>query len=200
MRALIVALCLLAACRIGSSHTLQQVEIRVTDDHGEPLAEVPVEVHQHIVASTDGEGRAAVSVAVVGNGGASIRALCPEAYRPSDPRVLAANGAAPQLLQFQCRPRLRTLAVVVNAPSAIGAALQADGRPLGKVGTDGTLHAVLKRRPGSQLRLLLDAPAARAVKELVVPDRDEIVLFDPLLASAAVAPNALQGDTARVAH
>jgi hypothetical protein len=99
------------------------------------------------------------------------------------------GGTARLELSFRCRPALRELVVVVRAPGGEGLWLRADGEPVGRVATDGTLHAIVRRAPGSEVRLLLDTGElpllpANPVRELRVADRDELVVFDQALTSA----------------
>jgi hypothetical protein len=193
MRALIllVGLCLLSGCRVGSPRETLRIDVQVSDDRGDPLAEVPVLVDEAHAKATDAQGKVSLTVSAALDRRLRIRADCPEAYRPSEPRTVTTAGSALLELRFQCRPRLRTLAVVIHAPDGAGLTARADGEPIGKVAADGTLHAVLKRPPEAELRLTLDtstAPLLRPqspIQDVLVPDRDEIVVFDQPFTLAA---------------
>jgi hypothetical protein len=180
----------LLACRVGSPRETLHIEVSVTDDSGDPLAEVPVSVDDQVPKRSDANGKASLTVSATLERRVRVGALCPEAYRSSEPRTVSMAGAAMLELRFQCRPKLRTLAVVVNAPHAEGLLMRADGEPIGKIGADGTLHAVLKRPPEAELRLMLDTSAApqlrpqNPIEDVLVPDRDEIVVFDQALTTA----------------
>jgi len=179
---------LLAACRVGSPRETVHIDVMVTDDSGDALAEVPLSVDEGVGKRSDAEGKARLTVSAPLDRRLRVRALCPEAYRAAEPRVVSVAGGPRLELRFRCRPRLRTLAVVVSAPNAAGLTVRADGEPIGKVAVDGTLHAVLKRPPDAELRLMLDTSSApqlrpqNPVEEVVVPDRDEIVVFNQPLA------------------
>jgi hypothetical protein len=90
-----------------------------------------------------------------------------------------------------CRPKLRTIALVVHAPSARGLLVRADQQSLGRIDDQGVLHAVLRKAPGSTLSLAVEraveahapseAPRLASRQALVVEDRDRVVLFDPVL-------------------
>jgi hypothetical protein len=167
---------IVASCVGGSRGPLRELTITVRDDGGEPLAEVTVETGGRALGATDAHGslklalRAAISVSV----------RCPEAYRPAPPQRVKADSG-PSALSFVCRPRLRTIAIVVSAPEARGLSLRADAQNLGRVDDQGLLHAVLKRAPGSTLSISLSARGGQAfaTRTLLVEDRDRIVLFDP---------------------
>jgi hypothetical protein len=205
MRTLTLLLALLlVACRVGSPRETRSIDVTVTDDAGDPLAEVPLTVDELPSKHTDAVGKASLSVSAGLDRRIRIAAVCPEAYRPSEPRTVAMAGAGRLELRFQCRPRLRTLAVVVNAPRAQGLTMRADGESIGKIGADGTLHAVLKRTPEAELRLMLDTSSApqlrpqNPVQDVVVPDRDEILVFDQQLTSAPARRNKPATPTAKV--
>lgn len=191
MRTVVLLLAVtLLACRVGSPRETLHIDVAVTDDSGDPLAEVPVSVDDSITKRSDSNGKASLTVSAALDRRVRIRALCPEAYRSSEPRTVSVSGGVRLELRFQCRPKLRTLAVVVNAPHAEGLLMRADGEPIGKIGADGTLHAVLKRPPEAELRLMLDTSSApllrpqNPVEDVLVPDRDEIVVFDQALTAA----------------
>lgn len=186
----LLVLSTLLGCRVGSPRETLRIDVQVSDDQGDALSEVPVSVDEVPAKVTDASGKVSLTVSAPLDRRLRIRAKCPEAYRPSEPRPVSTAGAALLELRFQCRPRLRTLAVVVNAPAGAGLIVRADGEPIGKVAGDGTLHAVLKRAPEAELRLTLDtstAPLLRPqspVQDVLVPDRDEIVVFDQPLTMA----------------
>jgi hypothetical protein len=168
------------------SEPVAALSVVVVDDRGEALAEVALvllargtaRVGQRdgaLLARSDARGRASLQHAQLSQG-TSLSVRCPEAYRPAAPVPLAA-GALPRTLQFVCRPRLRTLALVAYAPGSAGALLRADAQGLGRIAPDGTLHTVLRRAPGTRVALTLETEPART-RTIEVHDRDEIILFD----------------------
>jgi hypothetical protein len=183
-----------------------QLHVHVHDDGGGPLAEVQVRTAGRVLGATDAAGsfRARVVVLAGGSarfdqvrvhGAAAVEVQCPEAYRTAAAQTLAL-AAAELSLSFVCRPKLRTVALVVHAPSARGSVVRADQQSLGRIDDEGVLHAVLRKAPGSTLSLAVETHASevpasarapsespiRAVRqELVVEDRDSVVLFDPAL-------------------
>ncbi len=165
----LVALCL------DSRSAERALLLQVDDDGGEPLAEVPLYASGRLIGATDAHGRLRRVLAPR----ADVVARCPEAYRPSPPQTV--KDAAHATLTFVCRPRLRTIAVVVHAPAARGLPLRADEQSLGRVDEQGLLHAVVRRAPGTKLSLLLAERGALPVarRELRVEDRDQVVLFEP---------------------
>jgi hypothetical protein len=167
-----------------------QLSVQVRDDGGGPLAEVQVRAAGHVLGATDAEG--GLRAGLAGNlRNATIEVQCPEAYRAAAAQTLAPSAAQPSLT-FVCRPRLRTIALVVHAPSARGLLVRADQQSLGRIDDQGVLHAVLRKAPGSTLWLAVETRAASAHapneasslaarRALVVEDRDRVVLFDPVL-------------------
>jgi len=195
-KALGVVACLLVACASEHSEAPMLVRVHVRDDRGEPVAGATIEVEGIAAISSAADGRAQVSLGSRGSPRTRVGVSCPAAYRPVEPRHLvrgASTRSAPLELAFTCRPKLRTLVVVARAPGGEGLVLRADGEPLGQIGADGTLHALLRRAPESDLRLMLDT-AGRALlpqhpaRELRVADRDELVVFDERLSTAKVRP------------
>jgi hypothetical protein len=154
------------------------VVVVVRDDGAEPLAEVTIEAAGRVLGMTDAQGQLQLALPPE----TTVDARCPEAYRPvAAQRVVAERERG--VLTFVCRPRLRTIAVVVSAPAARGLTLRADAQSLGRVDDQGLLHAVLRRAPGSKLSLSLAARSADreevfATRTLEVEDRDRVVVFD----------------------
>lgn len=182
---------LLCAC----SHEVPELRVQVTvrDDQGVAQVAVPIELDGRAVAATDPQGRASLTYQAHANR-ARISAHCAEGYHSPEPRSvpLARHGRQPPLeLDFVCRPALRSLLLVVRAPLAAGLPVLADGEPLGTVSPDGTLHAVLKKAPDTELRITLDTTAVptlvpqHPVREIKVTDEDQIVVFDQALSFVA---------------
>lgn len=167
-----------ASCAEHEAHEPRAVDVTASDDSGEPLAEVTIEVAKRARGTSDARGKLRLALRPE----ELVRVRCPEAYRPAQAQpASAADGRG--ALPFVCRPRLRTIAVVVSAPAARGLVLRADAQSLGRVDDRGLLHAVLKRAPGSTLSLSLAARGAEreqpfATRTLQVEDRDRIVLFE----------------------
>lgn len=189
-----IALLLLAAlsgCSIAPpAEGARLLRVVVRDDRGSVLSNVPVEVEGLAATTTAADGTARVSLGSEGAPRARVAVICPADYRPVEPRHVVRTRALSSTtleLAFVCRPRLRTLAIVVRAVGGEGLVLRADGEALGQVAADGTLHVVLERPPESELRLLLDTSDRALVprnptRELRVADRDELVVFDEQLA------------------
>jgi hypothetical protein len=173
----------LAARELTRDTRPTELAVQVRDDGGDPLAEVSVTFADRALGTTDAQGALRVSLVEPARSG-PIRALCPEAYRSASAQTLqAANARAAHT--FVCRPKLRTLAVVVQREQARGFTLRADRQNLGRLDDHGILHAVVRRPPGSTLSLTLEARAGEAsdaavTRRVLVEDRDRVVLFDSL--------------------
>jgi len=193
------------AC-LGAPASPLELVVYVRDDSGEALAEVPVLLSGRALGVTDGQGRLVRSLAL-GPAAQQVQAQCPEAYRTAAPRTLDLAGLRPRggarfdlavllargtarfdgsrrEVALLCRPRLRTIALVVHAPSASGLTLRADHKPVGRLDEDGVLHVILRRPPGAKVALTLDPrapalPGPAQTSTLFVEDRDRVVLFEP---------------------
>jgi hypothetical protein len=167
---------LVALCLGGSSARNRALVVEVREDSGEPLAEVPIHASGRPLGVTDATGSLRRPLAAP----VSVVARCPEAYRQARAQIVSKSSTDSQLT-FVCRPRLRTIAVVVHAPFARGLTLRADEQSLGRVDEQGLLHAVVRRAPGTQLSLLLAERGAQPLARRTVPieDRDQVVLFEP---------------------
>lgn len=201
---LLLSCAVLSACPAASpSEGARLLRVVVRDDRGQALPDVPVEVEGLSATSTAADGSASISLGPTGAPRARVAVNCPAAYRAVEPRHVVRTRALSSStleLAFVCRPRLRTLAVVVRAVGGEGLVLRADGEALGEVAADGTLHVVLERPPESELRLMLDTgdrplTPRNPARELRVADRDELVVFDeqlalvkPRVVRATVAP------------
>jgi hypothetical protein len=162
-----------------------ELQVAVRDDMGAALSGVPVLLDGVQVATSDTQGQARALVLGARVARVQVSAECPERYRPAPPRSLPLSAEAKALaLDIVCSPRKRTLAVVVRAPGGEGAVVRADGEPLGRVNGEGVLHALVERPAESTLRLTIDTSEhprvlpQHPVREVLVADRDEIVVFD----------------------
>ena len=199
MRALVLTMILLfwsSACASSRASLEATIAVQVADDHGRALGGVAIALDDTPVAVTDASGRASAVVQSRISTRVRLQARCPDDYRPLEARQLALSqrdqATGTLQLRFTCIPKLRSLAVVVRAPGAEGLALRVDGVPVAKIQPDGTSHLVLKRAADTTLRLSLDTSAAPTlhpqfpVREVLVGDRDEIIVFDQALVARAL--------------
>lgn len=175
-----------SGCASSRAEAPRLILVRAQDDHGTAIVGAAVDVEGIATVRTAADGTARVSLSARGSPRARVGVTCPAAYRPLEPRHVLRQptaGSTPLELSFVCRPKLRTLVVVARAEGGAGLVLRADGAPVGTLGSDDTLHAVLRRPPDSDLRLLLDTgerplTPRQPTRELRVADRDEVVVFD----------------------
>lgn len=189
-------------CRPAEPTDAMRVEVRVADDTGATMVNVPVRVDGEVVGRTDGRGLARTQL--VGRTGSRMQVAvdCPDTHRAAPPRLLTLRRGAAQAglhrLATVCRPLQRTAVVVVRAPGAEGLPLFADGEPVGAVGPDGTAHLSVQRPVGAMLRVSLDTqgrPALRPrdpARQWKVEDRDALWVFDQTFTSEPVAPRRLR--------
>jgi hypothetical protein len=183
----------LTACTPERPPPARVVHVRVVDDESRPIGAVPLELDGISTLTTAPDGTANISLAPDGSPRARIGVSCPPHMRAVEPRHVARaapGGSAPLDLTFACRPKLRTVVVVVRAPGAAGLTVRADGEPLGELDSGGTFHALLTRPPHTELRLSVDTGDSPLVPQsptraLRIADRDAILVFDQAFASTA---------------
>ncbi|MDB4987211.1 MAG: hypothetical protein JWN04_2389 [Myxococcaceae bacterium] len=174
------------ACSPFDSMPPRTVRVLVADDEGHALSGIAVELDGMSATRTAADGTARISLSAHGPARARIGVSCDHEHRAAAPRHVpraSAGGTAKLDLSFVCRPRLRKLAVVVRAPGAQGLWLRADGEPVGRIESDGTLHATVMRAPDSELRLTIDTAELpltprHPTRAVHVPDHDELIVFD----------------------
>lgn len=179
-----LVLLILASCGVEQAPVPARLDVVVVDDSKASLANVAVSVNGHAAGKTSHDGTITLHAVPPHGGHVRVAVECPDGHRAASARALTISAGQQLNLAFECRPTLRTLAVVVNAPQAEGLTVLADGEAIGRVAKDGTLHAVLKRAPESELRLLIDTATApllhpqNPIEDLLVPDHDDIVVFN----------------------
>jgi hypothetical protein len=197
MRAVTLGFCLAlmgipygSACSSPLEPQEALISLIVRDERGRALANTALEIDGVLAMHTDAQGRARVTLQGRRPKRVHLQVRCPHGHQAVEPRSVpvSPHGRQPPLeLDFVCRPASRSLLIVVRAPLASGLPVLADGASIGSVGPDGTLHALLQRPPGSELRLTLDTSAEprlapqQPVREITVGDSDELVVFDQTL-------------------
>jgi hypothetical protein len=174
-----------AACGHESDGFAVGLEMHIEDDLAAPLGNVDVLVDGVQVATSDAAGAARATVHAGGPGRTSVAVKCPEGYRSPPPRSLPLGENQGSFRGvMRCRPEKRRMVVAVRAPLAEGTWVRADGKPLGQIQPDGTLHAELARPPDSDVRLTIDTSVkpdllpASPGRDVHVADSDEIIVFD----------------------
>ena len=188
MRALVLSsiITLVVACGAAERSAGRTLRVQARDEDGQPLAGLAVEIDGVFATRTSDSGGARISLSADGAPRARVAVRCGDGQREVPARQVqrtCAEASAPLELSFLCRPRVRTLAVVVRAPGGQGLLVRADGEPLGRIEADGTLHGILSRAPDAELRLSIDTgelplTPREPVHVVQIPDRDELVVFD----------------------
>lgn len=134
----------------------------------------------------------------------SYRVNCPDGYRdPEEPPpvtlrqfagldpVAAARGVE---ISIQCRPSDRLAAVVVRSGGIANIPVLMQGQPVALTDASGVAHLMLKLPPNTSFTMALDTSAhpriapASPSQPFVVPDSDEVLIFDAPLIEAALPP------------
>jgi hypothetical protein len=200
-----VALCF-AACAERDETPEARFTILVRADRDVGLAGASVELDGRFAGQTDVDGRLDLHVPVQASR-VRVAVRCPEGFHASEPRSVAlrrGGRSLPLQLAFDCRPSQRSLLLIVRAPEASGTPVLVDGELLGSVAADGTLHALIRRAPGVEVRVSLDTSSAPRLmpadpmREFAIRDQDEIVVFDQPFSLAE--PRAARRPRSRHAH
>lgn len=184
------------ACVQAEPRSGLQIEVTVHEDQGPPMVGIPISVNGSSGRTTGAEGKVLVDLQL-DSPRVRLEAACPAGFHSPEPRSLPVGKTeALQRLQvqFACRPTKRSLLLVVRAPQVAGTQVLVDGEPIGAVGDDGTLHAVIRRVQGSDVRFSLDTSSfpnllpQYPTRAIHVADQDELVVFDQEFGKVAARP------------
>jgi hypothetical protein len=181
------------ACESASSEMFP-VTVRSHSDNGQPLEGLRVEIDGAPRGTTDATGRLLIEAYGKVGDIVSVFGRCPEGYRgPSVARQvtlrrfdrLDRRGSAfgPEI-SWHCGPLKRDVAVVVRASGQPALPIVVQGQRVGVTDDNGFAHVLLRRRPGGDLRVLLDTTnnldlrPQNPVKIFRIEDRDAIFVFD----------------------
>lgn len=164
------------------------IAVRAESDPGKPLAHVRITSRGATLGESDDQGLASFSLE--GNAGDMIplETHCPPGHRaPKLPlqvvlRAISA-GISPQF-RVVCQPLTRSLVLAVRAQNGADLPVRYLGQEIARTDEAGAAHALLDVAPGETVTLTLDTSAKSKLMprnpelKLVVPERDEIVMFD----------------------
>lgn len=164
------------------------IAVRVESDPGKPLAHVRIKARGELLGESDEAG--AVQLALMGKPGdvVLLDTECPAGHdAPKSPTSVVlrplVDARSPEY-RVACRPQTRAMVVAVRAQNGAGLPLRYLGRELARTDDAGTAHALLDVAPGETVTLTLDTSAQPKLMpknpelKVVVPERDEIVVFD----------------------
>lgn len=170
------------------------VVVRVESDPGEPLAGARLDAQGAQLGVSDARGE--VALALPGKAGDvfTIETRCPEGHRPpSTPlSVVLRPIVEPKSPEFRvlCQPLARRVVLAVRAQHAAGLPVRYLGKEIARTDAAGAAHALLSAAPGDTLTVTLDTSGPGSARlmpqnpelKIVVPERDEIVVFDQTFA------------------
>lgn len=188
-RALLASALPLAACAAKSQSTYTLL-IHVESDPGVPLAGARLSSGGAPLGQSDANGR--LELVLAGNPGQAlaIDTSCPSGYRnPKEPLQIVMRPLAEQKrpeFRVRCQPLTRSMVLTVRTQNGPGLPLRYLGKEIARTDGAGAAHALLEVAPGDTVTVTLDtsAPEHAALMpqnpelKTVVPERDEIVLFD----------------------
>jgi len=144
-----------------------------------------------VVGASDAQGRVALRLKGSPGDQLSLNATCPEGHRGQrEPlmvvlRALTEKSRLPEY-HLLCPPLTRSLVIAVRASNGPNLPLRHLGKEIARTDASGAAHALLKVTPGDTVIVKLDTSASEHQKlmpqnpelKLLVPERDELVLFD----------------------
>jgi hypothetical protein len=198
-RALLASALPVVACA-GTSHPTYTLLIHVESDPGVPLAGAKLASGGVPLGESDANGR--LELALAGNPGeaVAIDTSCPAGYRnPNEPLQIVLRPLAEQKrpeFRVRCQPLKRSMVLTVRTQNGAGLPLRYLGKEIARTDDKGAAHALLEVVPGDTVTVTLDtsAPEHAALMpqnpelKTVVPERDEIVLFDQSFTMPKAAP------------
>lgn len=186
-----VAVATVVACKPPPPPAPVTVFVRVLDESKAPVAKAEIASQSQVISTTNGDGRAEITVA--GREGATylLDVRCPTGYRspeaPLEIRRLDNGGAAPPEYVTRCNRLRHKLVVNVKATGAGGSlAVLYLGKPLTRTDAEGKARVVLEGDALERIDLQLDTsePAFAKVHpqnptgSFEIPNRDEETSFE----------------------
>lgn len=180
----------LTACA-GKEVPSHRAVVRVESDPGKPLAGARISYGGKHAGTSDEAG--VVALELLGRPGdvVTLDTSCPDGHRPPSESVsvvlrpLRDPGKSPEY-HVRCRPLTRAVVISVRAQDGPHLPVRYLGREIARTDAAGAAHALLHVPWGETITVTLDTSGAEHSAlmpqnpelKLMVPDRDEIVLFD----------------------
>jgi hypothetical protein len=164
------------------------VVVQVESDPGTPLAGARLLLQAKPIGESDPTGRVALKLPGTPGDVMALDTACPEGYRsPGVPLSVVLRSLAEDKrpeFRVRCPPLKRRVVLAVRAQHGADLPIRHLGKEIARTDATGAAHASLDVVPGETLTAVLDTsdqpqlmPQHPELK-LVVPERDEIVLFD----------------------
>ncbi|MET0342863.1 MAG: hypothetical protein ABW252_17790 [Polyangiales bacterium] len=170
------------------------VVVRVESDPGKPLAGAHLTTQGRPLGVSDAEGKVALALPGKAGDAMTIETRCPDGFRaPDAPLSVVMRPTAEQKspeFRVACQPSKRRVVLSVRAQNGANLPVRYLGREIARTDPTGAAHAMLEAAPGETLTVTLATTAPEHARlmpqnpelKLVVPERDEIVVFDQTFA------------------
>lgn len=194
LRVAAAAVVALSACETPPPRPSFEVTIDVHSDDGTALAGVALAAGDLALGKTGPDGRLTVTLHVADGTRLSVTQRCPDGFDPAAPGAplvlrsfvgLDRRARGNRLVvSLVCRPRERTVAVVVRAAGHAGLPVLVDGEPVGRTNAAGVAHVAVRRPSNTRFRVALDTSSRPRLRPqnpeapFVVAQADDLFVFD----------------------
>ena len=193
----------LSACGAKHSEPVSpkySVEFHMTNDDGQSLAGVEIDVGKNRVGTSDAEGMVKTDLSGAEGQTLPVAVSCPEGFtnpekltplRLAHTRRVTLDGYQPLHVEATCRRNVRDIVVVVRARGGADLPLQVDGKSAGVTDADGIAHVLVRAdRNTASLKVALDTSAHQELKPknpsrtFELAGNDAILVFDQTFVSS----------------
>jgi len=191
----VVASSLVAAGCASKPASLEQksFSFHVTGDPGKPVAHAALTVSGQVVATTDAQGVALVTLAGHEGDAFDVSVQCPSDFQspPRPTSVSLHKLAGDKLPEFDasCLPKARTIVLAVNGMKGYRLPVVELGRTIGETDDSGVATILLHVEPSDQFEVTLDTSAPEnamlrprnPAATFVAKNEDDVFVFNPQL-------------------
>jgi len=193
MTIIAAAVLALAACEATTKRAGFEVSIAVQSDDGSPLPGVRVAADEVVLGTTGPNGVLLLTLEAPDGTRMRVSPICPDGFdapKQGAPLVLRSfdgldRKRSNQLaVSLTCRPRQRTVAVVVRADGHGDLPVLVDGEVVGRTNDKGVAHLTMRRPSNATFRVALDTSARPRLQPqnpevpFVLAAADDIFVFD----------------------
>ena len=174
-------------CASPKPPTRYEILVEVTSDPEKAVAGAPIVIGERVVAETNAEGRATVSVFGAEGEMVDVGVRCPARHTTPPPTRVSLHRIAettdPPRHALRCEPLVRSVIVAIRAPGGASLPVLHMSSVVATTNPEGAATAHLELSPGQPFELSFDtkhAPDLRPANptiRLVAPDRDGVVML-----------------------
>ncbi len=196
----LVSLFMGTACDEVRTETNQyRMTFLVADDRGGALGNIPIQVGQTSIGTTDALGTLRADVYARDGDRYPLHVPCPNGYHAQndfeDVVFLATRGLAGEKnadieIRILCKRQTKVAAVLIHADGHEGLPIHVDGVPFGQTGPGGFAHVRFEGLPSTQFEISLDTSRVPNLvpknprQEMQLGGEDGLFVFEPVFSSA----------------